>query len=288
MMELVRDGKIFIDKLQVLANRPPLFQEGDKEIWVDDHISQGLLEAHLDPEIDAASRKHETIVRSCDWLVSRLDLKEGSKVIDLGCGPGLYCEEFARLGLDVTGVDFSKRSIDYASDKNKGSIRYIHENYLTADVGQGYEAAFIIFYDFDVLSDRDRNDLLDKVYSILKEGGFFILDVLTPDHEEAGDDITKWSVNPDGDFWSSKGHLVLFRRYYYPEEKVKLDQNIIIDEDGEIRTYRIWHRFYTLKEITKLLKKHGYLVEDFYADLMGTPYVHGSSSIGLIARKIPH
>ncbi len=285
-MGVIQDGKISLERLQIQAERPALFQYGDQEIWTDEHISKRMLEAHLDPDINAASRKHEMIVKSCGWIVSELDLKEGSKVVDLGCGPGLYCEEFARLGLDVTGVDFSKRSIKYAMDQSSSSIEYIHGDYLTVDLGDKYDAAFLIYYDFDVLSDSDRNELLSRVYSIIKDDGYFVLDVLTPNHKDSGHETMEWSINPNGGFWSPKGYLELFKMYYYPEDQVKLDQNVIIDEDGKTRTYRIWHRLYTLKQITKLLKNHGFVVEGFYEDLKGTPYERDSGSIGLIARKI--
>ncbi len=284
-LRVLRDDKINLKKLKDLAERPPLFHCGDQDIWTDEHISKEMLAAHLDPDFNAASRKHETIIRSCDWIVSRLDLKEGSKVIDLGCGPGLYCKEFARFGLDVTGVDYSKGSIVHARSHTNDSIRYIHGNYLTVDLGDGYDAAFMIYYDFDVLSDKDRADMLDRVHSILKDRGYFVLDVLTPDHDDAGQETMEWSVNPKGGFWSSKGYLELFQRYYYPQEQVKLDQSIIIEEDGNTKTYRIWHRLFTLSEITKLLKNHGFTVEDFYTDLVGTFYEPRSTSIGLIARK---
>ncbi len=37
-------------------------------------------------------------------------------LFDIGCGPGIYAEKFARQGYYVTGIDFSKRSIDYAKN----------------------------------------------------------------------------------------------------------------------------------------------------------------------------
>lgn len=50
-------------------------------------------------------------------------LKSNDAVLDLSCGPGLYTSRFARARLQVTGVDFSRSTIDYAS-------RYAHEQNL--------------------------------------------------------------------------------------------------------------------------------------------------------------
>jgi 2-polyprenyl-3-methyl-5-hydroxy-6-metoxy-1,4-benzoquinol methylase len=76
-----------------------------------------MLKAHLDPNTDAASRRPEIIVKSVKWLSQYLRLSPGSEVIDLGCGPGLYCAHFHREGWKVTGLDFSERSIAYAREQ---------------------------------------------------------------------------------------------------------------------------------------------------------------------------
>jgi len=38
----------------------------------------------------------------------------GLKIIDIGCGGGLICEPFARMGADVMGIDASKKNIEVA------------------------------------------------------------------------------------------------------------------------------------------------------------------------------
>ena len=59
-----------------------------------------------------ASRPAAFLDRSAAWLASALDLTEGSRLLDLGCGPGLYAERFARCGVRVLGIDVSRRSLD--------------------------------------------------------------------------------------------------------------------------------------------------------------------------------
>lgn len=49
-----------------------------------------MLDVHLNPNIEAASRKPEMIDRSVKWMIETLGLKAGDIVLDLGCGPGLY------------------------------------------------------------------------------------------------------------------------------------------------------------------------------------------------------
>jgi len=82
--------------------RPAPFAPGESLFWDDPHISKQMLEAHLNPNIDAASRKPETIERSVNWLTQILDLKPGASILDLGCGPGLYASRFAQAGFHLT------------------------------------------------------------------------------------------------------------------------------------------------------------------------------------------
>ncbi len=285
MISLVENKKIELERLNELSKKPSLFEPGDYELWTDEHISKHMLEYHLDPDEEMASRALDTIRRSCEWLVSELELDTGAKVIDLGCGPGLYCKELSDLGLSVTGVDFSKRSIKYARKQQQGDIDYIHGDYLSVDISGEFDAALMIYYDFDVLSDEERIKMLDRIRSLLKKGGYFVFDVLTPSHPEADQETSRWRVKQDGGFWSPSAYLELSQRFYYPEEQVKLDQYIIIGEHGKTRIFRVWHKHFTLTQITKLLKRYGFKVESFYSDLTGKPYEKGSESIGIVARK---
>jgi SAM-dependent methyltransferase len=98
----------FLARLQSHAARPVLFARHSAPFWDDPHISRQLLAAHLDPRTDAASRRPDTIDRSVAWLANQLELRPFNRVLDLGCGPGLYAERLAGLGLSVTGVDISR------------------------------------------------------------------------------------------------------------------------------------------------------------------------------------
>ena len=92
--------------------RPPPFSAYTaEELWTDPHIAEQMLSFHLDPDRDLASRNHDFIQESIRWLNERFDLATGKRVLDLGCGPGLYANGLAALGVSVTGVDFSANSI---------------------------------------------------------------------------------------------------------------------------------------------------------------------------------
>jgi SAM-dependent methyltransferase len=51
------------------------------------------------------------------FLVEALDLHPGSRVLDVGCGPGRHAHALARRGIEVHGVDISQRFVDIANSK---------------------------------------------------------------------------------------------------------------------------------------------------------------------------
>ena len=110
------------------------------ELWTDDHTSEQMLTFHLNENIDVASRKAAFIDRSVDWIVSRFGVSNDTKVADFGCGPGLYAARLARKQAIVTGIDFSKRSIQYAveeAERSRLSICYVNQNYLDFETEDG-------------------------------------------------------------------------------------------------------------------------------------------------------
>ena len=51
-----------------------------------------MLQAHLEPEWEATSRKHDFIHESVKWICEISSPVRFPKLLDLGCGPGLYAE----------------------------------------------------------------------------------------------------------------------------------------------------------------------------------------------------
>ena len=100
--------------INYLKEKPSLYAPSSAPFWDDEHISEYMLKAHLDPEIDAATRLHDFIEQSAKWIAQYCKARPGMKLLDLGCGPGLYAERFCKEGFRVTGLDYSRRSIEQA------------------------------------------------------------------------------------------------------------------------------------------------------------------------------
>lgn len=282
--------RLDMDLLTKYMHKPLIFQEGKSQeaFWDNEHISKQMLEAHLNPNWDAASRNANTIESSCKWIMSSLNLNKSDKVMDLGCGPGLYCTKLSENGLQVTGIDYSKRSIEYAKEeaiRKNLSIEYVYMNYLDIDYCDEYDIATMIYCDFGVLSDESSTTVLRKIHRALKEKGYFIFDVWTTSNIELTSSFRNWSVNLNGGFWRPNSYIELVDKTYYDSQNVSLRQHIIVEEEGNISVYNLWERCYTIDSITELLNESGFEVIDVYNDLKGTEYVEGTKILGVIARK---
>jgi SAM-dependent methyltransferase len=49
------------------------------------------------------------------FLVAELGLAPGMRLLDVGCGPGRHAHAFAARGIEVVGVDISRRFVDLAA-----------------------------------------------------------------------------------------------------------------------------------------------------------------------------
>jgi 2-polyprenyl-3-methyl-5-hydroxy-6-metoxy-1,4-benzoquinol methylase len=198
--------------IRYLGNRPQAYAPGTSKFWNDPHISKGMLEAHLNPEIDLATRKLDFVNQSAEWIAQTADPAARPRLLDIGCGPGIYAELFCQKGFDVTGLDFSPPAIAYARDHAEAehlSIRYLCKNYLDMEFDKAFDVITLIFCDFGVLSGEDRVRLLKKVYRALKPGGMFIVDVCTMKQYEGWEEKSTWSYSESG-FWSDSPHASLY------------------------------------------------------------------------------
>ena len=276
-----------ISQLIGLQQKPAPFAPGESLFWDDPHISSQMLAIHLNPDIDAASRRPETIDRSVKWLIENLGLKTGDAVLDLGCGPGLYTSRFARAGFQVTGVDYSHRSIDYATKyatENNLNIAHRYQNYLELSDENKYDLALLIFGDFCPLNPEQRTKLLKNVRRALKPNGKFVLDVSTRECRRKYGNKNGWQALESG-FWKPGPHLVLEEGFDYPEQSIWLDQYTVIEADGKMSVYRNWFQDYTPEPIANELAQNGFAVESAWGDLAGTLFTEESEWIGLITSK---
>ncbi len=264
---------------------PPLYALG-ADLWTDHHIAGEMLKAHLAPDTDAASYKPDTIAAICRHLPQAMGLQKGAAIVDLGCGPGLYCRELSSKGYRMTGIDRSENSLAYARGICAGeNAGFINASYVKPFGSGLYQAAIMISQDYGVLKPEDRTSLLHNIHQALTPGGWFALDVpslyaFSQRQQGAAD---HWRAEEKG-FWRGHPYIVMEKTYFYPDQSVLCDMAAVLDED--VSVYRIWQTFYSPETIGKELQTGGFAVRAVWGSLKGDPLTENSHVIGILCQKV--
>ena len=274
-----------IRDLAQLMRKPAQFAGHTARFWDHPHIAKSLLAAHLDPDSDAASRRPERIDAEVSWLHERLGLQPGQRVLDLGCGPGLYAIRLAERGLHVTGMDISPMSLAYArrlarQREFQHRVAFRRQDYLRlADAGP-FDVIVLIYFDFGVLGNSARDDLLQNVRRWLLPGGAFVFDVRSGPPSVGS---SSWNFAASG-FWRPAPYLELTAFHIDWDIPATLRQVVILQDRQQPAVYRFWDRYYAPDALEMVLDRHGFTVEDVRGDLTGMPYGPQSPGLAAIAR----
>jgi 2-polyprenyl-6-hydroxyphenyl methylase/3-demethylubiquinone-9 3-methyltransferase len=120
---------------------------------------------------DAACRKFERNVRSLNCLS---DLR----ILDIGCGAGLLCEPFARLGAQVIGIDPSETNIAAAKLHAERSHLSIDYRCTTVEEMDARERFDIVLAMEVVEHVTDVGAFLDRCAAIMKPNGMMVVSTL--------------------------------------------------------------------------------------------------------------
>jgi 2-polyprenyl-3-methyl-5-hydroxy-6-metoxy-1,4-benzoquinol methylase len=258
-----------IELIKKLSNRPQLYEKGTSVMWTDPYISKQLLELHINPVHDVASRSKVKIENISNWILERSN-KPNMKILDLGCGPGLYAELLAKKGHSVIGVDFSENSIQYAIKQAKEKhldIEYLNKNYLDLDFNNQFDLIIMIYLDFCALLPKERDKVLENIYRALKKDGLFICDVVNERNIDKKTISQSWEVQDSG-FWKNTPYITLTNGYHYPEAKVLANHHIVIGKNDAIDIYIFWSHYYEKDDLVSILESKGFTDIENYENIL--------------------
>ena len=276
------------EKLEKIHARPKPFEfYTASDLWTDEYTSEQMFGFHLNQDTDVSSRKASFINRSVDWIASHFGVGAGIKIADFGCGPGLYTTRLAKKQADVTGIDFSKRSIQYAQGvvAEQGlSVRYVNQNYLDLETDDRFHLILMIMCDFCALSPAQRKQMLSKFHTFLKSGGSVLLDVYSLAAFEQREETRKCEVNLLNGFWSPNKYYGFLNSFRYEREKVVLDKYTLVEAD-RTRTVYNWLQYFSPDAIETEIAECGLVVEEYYSDVAGSPFDPENSEFAVVAKK---
>jgi len=274
--------------LEQIHHRPKPFEMYTAaDLWTDEHRSKQMLTFHLDPRIDISSRKAEFIDRSVDWIADHFSLGQGTAVADFGCGPGLYASRLARTGSKVTGIDFSKNSIEYArltAAKENLSVNYVHQDYLELEAEDRFNLIVMIMCDFCALSPSQRKTMLGTFRSLLAPGGAILLDVYGLCAFEKREESSLCGPNLMDGFWSSNDYYGFLNTFKYGDAKVVLDKYTIV-EKGKTTTVYNWLQYFSPETLEREFQDAGLEIQEWYADVAGNPFDPSGPEFAVVAGK---
>jgi len=273
------------EQLEKFLKTPNLYETTEFVFWQEEHISKKLLEIHLDPNDDLASRKPGFIDRSVSWIQTIAPPEQYRKLLDIGCGPGLYSERLAQAEYRVTGIDFSRRSIEYAravAETQNNAITYVCENYLQMTIPDLFDFAVMIYCDYGALSTDNRKRLMKNAFERLRSGGRFLLDVCSLKQYDGFEESRTWEVQ-DGGFWSADRYYCLRNDQKYMENTT-LSQYFVVTRD-EARAYHVWNHCFSKSELTSEAEATGFHSIQVFGDVAGMPYTEDSMTIAILLEK---
>lgn len=259
--------------------------EGEKIPWNDPAFSRRMLREHLSQEHDAASRRARIIKKHIRWIHDFVLAGKPSRILDLGCGPGLYCAELATLGHVCHGIDFSPASIEYAVKNARANCSYALGDLRATDFPPGFDLVQFIFGEFNVFKPAHAREILQKAHAALTPGGQLLLELQTFDAiEQMGNVPSSWYSSPGGLF-SDSPHLCLMEAFWDEEQAAATERYIILENEGQVTRYASTTLAYTEESIAALLAECGFGEVTFHDSLTGETSESPEDFIVVTARR---
>jgi SAM-dependent methyltransferase len=201
------------------------------------------------------------------------------RVIDLGCGSGIWAAELGRAGYDVLGVDQSKAMIRLAR-KKAPQAKFVRGSYLDVKLPACDAVTSLgecLCYLFDAKNGpKELTKLFGRVYEALRPGGLFIFDIAQPGQIKKNDRIRNfagpdWTVLREAD--EDRDRMVLTRRMVVFRQIGKLYRR-------SEETHRL--RLYSGADLARILRDIGFHVRVLRAY---GQYPLTGNRVALLARK---
>jgi len=219
-------------------------------------------------------------------IIEVLDLKKGSRILDLGCGGGDQALEFARRDMSVVGVDIAKVLVDYGNEaarRENLSVKLIQGDMKDVKFQDEFDACIIIS-SFGFFDDDGNIKVLQVIEKALKHGGKFYVRVLNPFK------YVSIKVKEGWKGWAEVDNgYVLMDSNYNPLTGEATDTFFYITPNGELIKFNpkdesvsVTWRLYTLPEIIKLIKAAALVFKAAYGSMELPPEEYKISSKEMI------
>ena len=112
-----------------------------------------------------------------DNIVEYLDLKKGSKILDLACGIGRHSIYLDKIGFKVVGTDKSPNNIKKAKASKNQSLSFLQMEMID-DTNHKYDVIFNLFTSFGYVNHDYNLKTIKNIERQLKDDGTVIVDFM--------------------------------------------------------------------------------------------------------------
>jgi len=176
-------------------------------------------------------------VQEVDFLCSALPLSPGSRVLDVGCGPGRHAHELARRGVTVHGVDISQRFIDLARSSAPPGASFERLDARALPFDAEFDVAMSLCQGAFGLLKADEEDrlVLEGMARAVRPGGRVVLSAFSA--------YFAVKYQTDAEFDADLG--------------IDHEHTEVRDPDGAVKPVELWTGCYTPRELRLLVPAAG-------------------------------
>lgn len=194
--------------------------------------------------------------RFIDQLLNQLQPPPRARILDLACGRGRFSRYLAAKGFEVTGLDLSQRSIEYARQFESERLSfYTHDMRLPFRTNY-FDYVFNFFTSFGYFnSERDDLKTLRNIALGLKKDGVFVLDFFNTQY--VIDHLTGAEVK------QVDGISFAIQKQIQGQRVVK---TINFEDEGRPYFFRESVRLFRLEDFKRLFRQAGLKITIVYGD----------------------
>lgn len=222
----------------------------------------------------------ERTAKQVDFILEILKVEKEHAILDVPCGFGRHCLEFARRGYYTTGLEYHPVQIERAKN-------LMEEEEIDFPIVQGdmrnipwenkFDRLYNFFTSFGYFDDEDNEETIRQFHKALKPGGLMLLETMNRDWIIKNMDPERITHNDDGSIFLEESRLD-------PLTGRMKGVHTLITPEGKIEKRELELRMYSAHELINLFGKNGFEIVRV-CDHTGGDFTVHSNRIVLVAGK---
>lgn len=211
-----------------------------------------------------------------DTLMNKLQPQPGDTILDLACGKGRHSRYLAGKKLNVTGIDLSESSIQYARQFENENLSYYSHDMRKPFRINYFDYILNLFTSFGYFkTDAEHLETLKNIHDGLRNDGIFVLDFFNSHYIAANLRVNEEKLVGSTNFIIEKridnGYVFKKISFETPQQHFFFEEQV---------------RLFTLEELTILILKAGMEVKECFGNYQLQSFdINASPRLILICSK---